>query len=98
MAVVRRLHLCHAIMLAAAAGVLGSLACPSPAWAEDDLAYHVYLLEGARERGATYVAGRDVRSHIDRARAFTVLDASSNMRAGCLLDALVAREIARAVL
>lgn len=178
MAAVTRLRLPRAILLAAVAGVLGSLACPSPAWAEDDppapqpppdtgvpgprvayatrpvllheakacsarvpicvhasgttpgrvvldvlasaerawetmagalrlgspdvdeddLAYHVYLVEGARERGATYVAGRDVRSRIDRARAFTVLDASSNMHAGCVLDALVAREIARAVL
>ena len=59
--------------------------------------YHVYLVEGARERGATHVAARDVRSRIDRARAFTVLDASV-AHAGCSLDALVAREIARAVL
>jgi hypothetical protein len=72
----------------------GALRLGSPDVDEDDLAYHVYLVDGARERGATYVAGRDVRSRIDRARAFTVLDA--NVHGGCLLDALVAREIARA--
>jgi hypothetical protein len=74
----------------------GALRLGSPDVDEDDLAYHVYLVDGARERGATYVAGRDVRSRIDRARAFTVLDA--NVHGGCLFDALVAREIARAVL
>ena len=72
----------------------GALRLGSPDVDEVDLAYHVYLVEGARERGATYVAGRDVRSRIDRARAFTVLDA--NVHGGCLLDALVAGEIARA--
>ena len=177
-AVVMRPHACRTIRLAAAAGVLGSLACPSPARAEDDppppvappdtgvpgprvayatrpvlpretkacsgripmcvhasgttpgrtvldvlasaerawetlagalrlgspdvdeddLAYHVYLVDGARERGATYVAGRDVRSRIDRARAFTVLDTSAVLHGGCASEALVAREIARAVL
>jgi hypothetical protein len=61
-----------------------------------DLAYHVYLVERAAEPGATHVSARDVRSRIDRARTFTLLDA--NVRAGCELDALVAREIARAVL
>jgi hypothetical protein len=76
--------------------IAGALRLGSPDVDEDDLAYHVYLVDGARERGATYVAGRDVRSRIDRARAFTVLDA--NVHGGCQLDALVAREIARAAL
>jgi hypothetical protein len=74
----------------------GALRLASPDVDEDDLAYHVYLVDGANERGKTHVAARDVRSPIDRARAFTVLDA--NVRAGCQLDALVARELARAVL
>lgn len=74
----------------------GSLGLGSPDVDADDLAYHVYLVEGAGEPGVTHVSARDVRSRIDRARAFTVLDA--NVRAGCQLDALVAREISRAVL
>jgi hypothetical protein len=76
----------------------GALRLGSPDVDEDDLAYHLYLVQGAREQGATYVAGRDIRSRIDRARAFTVLDANANLHASCVLDALVAREIARAVL
>lgn len=72
----------------------GALGLGSPDVDADDLAYHVYLVEGAAEPGVTRVTARDVRSRIDRARTFTVLDA--NVRAGCRLDALVAREIARA--
>ncbi len=76
----------------------GALRLGTPDVDEDDLAYHVYLVDGAPERGATFVAGRDVRSRIDRARAFTVLDTAAAAHAGCRLDALIAREIARAVL
>jgi hypothetical protein len=75
----------------------GALRLATPDVDADDLAYHVYLVDGAKERGTTHVAARDIRSPIDRARAFTVLDADVP-RAGCSLDALVAREIARAVL
>ena len=74
----------------------GALGLGTPDVDPDDLAYHVYLVEGAKEPAVTRVSARDVRSRIDRARVFTVLDA--NLRAGCRLDALVAREIARAVL
>ena len=74
----------------------GALGLGRPDVDADDLAYHVYLVDGAAEDGVTRISARDVRSRIDRARAFTVLDA--NLRAGCRLDALVAREIARAVL
>jgi hypothetical protein len=74
----------------------GALGLAAPDTDADDLAYHVYLLDGAGEAGSTRVAARDIRSPIDRARAFTVLDA--NVRAGCRLDALLAREIARAIL
>jgi hypothetical protein len=74
----------------------GSLRLAPPDVDPDDLAYHVYLVEGATGAGSTWVAGRDVRSRIDRARAFTVLDAG--VHAGCLLDALVTRELARATL
>ncbi len=74
----------------------GALGLRSPDVDEDDLAYHVYLVAGARERGVTRVTARDVRSRVDRASALTVLDA--NVHAGCALDALVARELTRAVL
>jgi hypothetical protein len=74
----------------------GALRLATPDVDADDLAYHLYLVDGARERGRTHVAARDIRSPIDRARAFTVLDA--DVRGGCQLDALVARELARAVL
>lgn len=74
----------------------GALRLPTPDVDREDLRYHVYLVAGASEDGVTHVAARDVRSRIDRARAFTVLDA--DVHAGCRLDALVAREIARASL
>ena len=74
----------------------GALRLPLPDVDADDLRYHVYLVEGASEPGITRVVARDVRSHMDRARAFTVLDA--DVRAGCQLDALVTREMARAVM
>lgn len=74
----------------------GALRLAPPDVDADDLAYHVYLVDGLAERAVTHVAARDVRSRIDRARSFTVLDAS--LRPGCELDALVAREMARAVL
>lgn len=74
----------------------GALRLPTPDVDAGDLRYHVYLVEGAAAPGATQVAARDIRSRIDRARAFTVLDAG--VRAGCALDALVARELARAAI
>jgi hypothetical protein len=75
----------------------GALGLPPPDVDADDLAYHLFLVPGA-EPGATFVAARDVRSRIDRARAFTVLAEDPSARAGCGLDALVARELARAAL
>ncbi len=74
----------------------GALRLPAPDVDVDDLRYHLYLVEGASERGVTRVAARDVRSRVDRAHAFTVLDAA--IHEGCELDALVSRELARAVL
>jgi predicted RecA/RadA family phage recombinase len=74
----------------------GALRLAPPDVDPDELVYPVYLVDDASEPGATYVDARDVRSRIDRARGFTVLDA--NVRAGCILDALVARELARAAL
>jgi hypothetical protein len=45
---------------------------------------------------ATILSERDVRSRVDRASAFTLLDAS--IPPGCRMDSLLAREIARASL
>lgn len=74
----------------------GALRLHPPDGDLEDLAYHVYLVEGAGEPGLTLATARDVRSTIDRARSLTVLDAKLALRAGCALDALVAREMARA--
>jgi hypothetical protein len=86
----------------------GALGLAPPDVDADDLVYHVVLVdnptgrsyssasETGGERATTRVAARDVRSRIDRARAFTLLDA--NVPLGCALDAVVAREIARAIL
>jgi hypothetical protein len=74
----------------------GALGLPTPDVDLEDLRYHVYLVDGAREAGVTHTAARDVRSRVDRARGFTVL--SADQRRGCYLDALVTRELARASL
>ncbi len=77
----------------------GALALPAPDLDPDTLAYDVHLVaEDAAfpELVATHLASRDVRSRIDRGGAFTVVD--RRMRAGCMLDALAAKSIARAIL
>lgn len=77
----------------------GALDLPPPDVDQDDLRYHVYLVDptlATARRGVTYPRARDVRSRIDRARAFSLID--SSMHAGCNLDAVVTREVARAVL
>jgi hypothetical protein len=74
----------------------GALGLHPPDADPEDLAYHVYLVEGVGERGVTRVMARDVRSRIDRARSLTLLDVNAVLRGGCALDALVTREIARA--
>jgi len=74
----------------------GALGLPAPDVDDADLTYHLYLVPGASERGSTHLQARDVRSRLDRARTFGIIDAS--MRAGCMLEATVARELARASL
>ncbi|MBX3189279.1 MAG: hypothetical protein KF819_19805 [Labilithrix sp.] len=79
------------------ATLTGAMGLPAPDVDPSELHYPVFLVDRVDddgERGATHVAARDVRSRLDRARAFTVIDAG--VRAGCGLDALAAREIARA--
>jgi hypothetical protein len=75
------------------ATLTGALGLPAPDLDPASLAYDVYLVDHA-DLPETRLAARDVRSKIDRARAFTVLD--SEARAGCALDVAVARALARA--
>lgn len=75
----------------------GSLALPPPDLDPTTLAYDVFLVDAIdhpRDLASTKLEARDVRSRIDRARAFTLVD--RRVRAGCLLDALAAESIARA--
>ena len=74
----------------------GALALPAPDIDPLTLAYDVFLVEPSGETAATELEARDVRSRIDRARAFTTID--RRVRAGCGLDALAATQIARASL
>jgi len=74
----------------------GALGLPPPDVDPEQLSYPVYLLEGAPVPGETRVTARDVRSRIDRARSLTILDAGAARAGGCALQALVAREMARA--
>jgi hypothetical protein len=74
----------------------GALAVPAPDVDPTTLAYDVFLVDPGRELGTTQLEARDVRSRIDRARAFTTID--RRVRAGCVLDELAATAIARASL
>lgn len=71
----------------------GALAVPAPDLGIDSLAYDVFLRDGETE---TVLEARDMRSRVDRGRAFTWLD--RRMRASCMLDATAATAIARASL
>jgi hypothetical protein len=73
----------------------GALGFPAP---DVDLmsgTYPLYFLDRAPMLAETLLSARDVHGGFDRASAFTLLDA--RLTAGCTLDALVAREIARAI-
>jgi hypothetical protein len=76
--------------------VTGALALPAP---DADLTtgkYDVVLADDVEGSAATLLSERDVRSRVDRASAFTLLDA--RVAPGCSMDALLARESARASL
>ena len=73
----------------------GALDLPAPDVDPDTLAYDVWLTAD-EDLATTHLAARDVRSRIDRARAFTTVTAKA--KAGCALDASVTRAIARAIL
>lgn len=74
----------------------GALAVPAPDVDPYTLAYDVFLVEPGTTLAATHLEARDARTRFDSARAFTTVD--RRVRAGCALDALAAREIARASL
>jgi hypothetical protein len=74
----------------------GALAIPAPDLDPTTLAYDVFIVDPQGELGTTQLEARDVRSRFDRARAFTTID--RRVRAGCVLDALAANQIARASL
>jgi hypothetical protein len=71
----------------------GALGMPAPDLGIDSLAYDVFLHDGETE---TLLEARDMRSRVDRGRAFTLLD--RRMRASCMLDTAAASAIARASL
>lgn len=74
----------------------GALAIPAPDLDPWTLAYDVFLTDPQPELASTYFEARDVRSRIDRGRAFTKID--RRVSTGCALDALAATQIARASL
>ncbi len=74
----------------------GALALPVPDVDPVTLAYDVFLAEPQVELASTVLEARDVRSRVDRGRAFTTVD--RRVRPGCVLDALAATQIARASL
>lgn len=74
----------------------GALAVPAPDVDPITLVYDIFIVEPQSELGTTHLEARDVRSRFDRARAFTTID--RRVRAGCVLDTLAAKMIARASL
>jgi hypothetical protein len=81
----------------------GALALPAPDVDPTTLSYDVFLVDradmkdgSARDLTSTRLEARDVRSRVDRARTFTLVD--QRVRDGCILDATAAEAIARASL
>lgn len=79
----------------------GALELPPPDADPETAAYDVFLADTsdallAGELAKTHLEARDVRSNVDRARTFTVVDA--RLSQGCSLDALAARSLARAMI
>jgi hypothetical protein len=76
----------------------GPLALPAP---DPDLvtgAYDVYVVRGVPEGTATFPGGRDPRTRIDRASAYTLVDVAIAAGDSCGRDAAVAASVARASL
>jgi hypothetical protein len=74
----------------------GAMELPPPDVDPSTLAYAIHVVDAAPETASTELLARDVRSPVDRARAFTVVDGRA--RPGCELDGAMAAAIARAML
>jgi hypothetical protein len=75
-----------------------SLDLPAP---DPDLvtgAYDLYVRPGVPEGTASFPSGRDPRSRVDRASAYTLFDTSLALGSRCERDAAVAASVARASL
>jgi hypothetical protein len=76
----------------------GALALPAPDADLETGAYDIYVLRGAAEPAVTVAGTRDPRSRVDRASAYTLLDASLALGEPCARDVAIAAAIARASL
>jgi hypothetical protein len=75
----------------------GPLGLPTPDLDPDALSYPIFVVGGDEvEPVSTHLEARDVRSRVDRARAFTVVD--DRLGPGCQLDTLMTRALCRASL
>lgn len=74
----------------------GALGVPAPDVDPATLAYDVFLTTPTDELVTTELEARDVRSRVDRGRAFSRVD--RRVKAGCVLDGLAAAAVARASL
>lgn len=78
----------------------GALALPKPDPDPDTASFDVFLIAAARETfgqdASTHLAARDVRSSVDRARTFMVID--DRVVPGCARDHAVTRALAEASL
>lgn len=74
----------------------GSLRLPAPDVDPMTLAYDVFIVEPRGALVTTELEARDVRSRVDRGRAFSTVD--RRVRSSCTLDGLAAEAVARASL
>ncbi|MEO6574233.1 MAG: hypothetical protein ABIP89_10360, partial [Polyangiaceae bacterium] len=75
----------------------GALALPPPDPDPGTGAYDIYLVDKVPGTSVTAIGERDPRAGFDRASAYTLLE-SSSAHTGCALDAVIAREVTRAIL
>jgi hypothetical protein len=76
----------------------GALALPEPDADLETGAYDIYVERGVPDGAVTAVGTRDLRSRVDRASAYTRLDASVALGDSCTRDTSVAAAVARASL
>ena len=76
----------------------GPLALPAPDADPVTGAYDIYVSIAVPEETLTAVGSRDPRSRVDRASAFTLLDASLALGGSCRMDTAIASAVARAAL